>query len=183
MTFTKTKNLVYAVRRSLLNHNNFTSFWAGLPLISRIQQFSIPPIAWTTLCVPTAVRASTEVCSFYPTLVLLDVFVVCDIFRDVLKDLKGLKDLPPIFFLWNRFRKELPRQLSFTTIFLEHLRPFACFGVDKISILFLFRVGIGWISTTPSSSHCLKASPKGISHFWIEDSFLFCQEVEWRALL
>ena len=76
VAFTKTKNLVYAVRCSLLYHNNFTCFWTNLPLISRIKQFSIPPVAWTALCVPAAVRASTENCSFYPALVLFDIFVV-----------------------------------------------------------------------------------------------------------
>ena len=84
MTFAKAENLVNAICGPLLNHDHFAGLWAHFFLISWIKQLPVPPVAWTAFRISAPVSASTEIVAFYSAFILFDVFIVCNVFGDVL---------------------------------------------------------------------------------------------------
>ena len=97
MTFTKAKHLVDAVRCSRLNHYYLASLWANFTLVSWIKKFSIPSITRTSFGISTSIGTCAEISSFYSTFILFNVFIVRNVFCDVLFLVKQKITYYPLF--------------------------------------------------------------------------------------
>lgn len=84
MTFIKAKDPVDAIFSSHLGHNHATGCLANLFLISWINQFLIPFVAWAFFRILAAILTCAERCTFNFFLVLKYVFVESAVLVDIL---------------------------------------------------------------------------------------------------